>query len=138
MNSRTDEVRHAYLHFLLDPLPLENRTLDQSKAVLLGSPPRLRICRPNIRATFLALTDECFIKAVELRLRRLSPDQLEAAMTDADRSGFILVRPMVFQLVKFEKDEPAMSYYFSDLIQAIDVAQGAETFAERSPFIPPT
>ena len=85
---------------------------------------------PEYQGDFLALTDECFIKAVELRLQRLSPDQLEAAMKDADRSGFILVRPMVQQLLKFEKDEPAMSYYFSDLIDAIDVASGAKAFAE--------
>lgn len=117
----TDEVRHAYLHFLLDPLPLENRTLVQSKSVLLGFAAKAPHLPPEYQTDFLALTDECFIKAVELRLRRLPPDQLEAAMTDADRSGFILVRPMVFQLEKFEKDEPAMSYYFSDLIQAIDV-----------------
>ena len=42
-------------------------------------------------------------------------------MNDADQSGFILVRPFVAQLQKFEKAEPAMSYYFPDLIAAIDV-----------------
>lgn len=115
------EVRHAYLHFLLDPLPLENRTLIQSKSALLNIAARAPRLPPEYQTDFIAFTDECFIKAVELRLQRLSVDQLEAAITDADRSGFVLVRPMVAQLLKFEKDEPAMSYYFSDLIQAIDV-----------------
>jgi tetratricopeptide (TPR) repeat protein len=116
-----DEIRHAYLHFLLDPLPLQYRTLIQSKAALLNVAARAPNLPPEYQVDFIALTDECFIKAVELRVQRLSPDRLEAAMKDADQSGFILVRPMVQQLQKFEKDEPAMSYYFPDLVQAIDV-----------------
>lgn len=117
----TAEVRHAYLHFLLDPLPLENRTLIQSKSALLNIAARAPRLPSEYQSDFIAFTDECFIKAVELRLQRLSPEQLEAAITDDDRSGFVLVRPMTAQLLKFEKDEPAMSYYFSDLIQTIDV-----------------
>lgn len=120
-NSSVGEIRHAYLHFLLDPLPLENRTLIQSKAALLNIAAKAPHLPPEYRADFIALADECFIKAVELRLQRPSPDQLEAALRDADRSGFILVRPMVLLLQKFEKDEPAMTYYFPDLINGIDV-----------------
>jgi tetratricopeptide (TPR) repeat protein len=70
---------------------------------------------------FVALADECLIKAVELRLRHLSPEQLQSALQDADQSGFVLVRPFVTQLQKFEKAEPAMSYYFPDVIAGIDV-----------------
>ena len=117
----TDEIRHAYLHFLLDPLPLENRALIQRKAALLNVAAKAPHLPAEYREDFLALTDECFIKAVELRIKRLPPVPLEEAMKDADRSGFILVRPMVQQLQKFEKAEPAMSYYFPDLMDAIDV-----------------
>jgi tetratricopeptide (TPR) repeat protein len=117
----TDEVRHAYLHFLLDPLPLNNRGIIERKAVLLNIAAKAPQLPREYQGDFLALTDECFIKAVELRVQHLSPDRLEVAMKDADRSGFILVRPMVQQLEKFEKDEPAMSYYFSDLMNAINV-----------------
>ena len=68
----------------------------------------------------MAFTDECLIKAVELRLRRLTGAPLEAALQDADQSGYVLVRPLVAGLQKFEKAEPAMSYYFPDLITGID------------------
>ena len=117
----TDQIQHAYLHFVLDPLTLQYRKQIESKRSLLAiaaAAPRLP---EEYRGDFLAFTDECFIKSVELRLRRLSASQLEAAMADADQSGFILVRPFVAQLQKFEKAEPAMSYYFPDLIAAIDV-----------------
>ena len=131
----TAEVRHAYLHFLLDPLPLENRTLIQSKSALLNIAARAPRLPPEYQSDFIAFTDQCFIKAVELRVQHLPPDQLEAAITDADRSGFVLVRPMVAQLLKFERDEPAMSYYFSDLIQSIDV-QKEEKRLSRVAFYP--
>jgi tetratricopeptide (TPR) repeat protein len=120
-NIPVDEIRHAYLHFLLDPLPLQNRAMIQRKGALLNIAAKAPQLPSEYREDFIALTDECFIKAVELRIERLSADQLEAAIKDADRSGFILVRPMVGQLQKFEKAEPAMSYYFPDLIEGIDM-----------------
>jgi tetratricopeptide (TPR) repeat protein len=43
-------------------------------------------------------------------------------LADDDKDGFIMVRSYVAQLQKFEKAEPAMSYYFPDLIDGIDLA----------------
>jgi len=116
-----DAIRHAYLHFLLDPLVLKNRPLEYKKRALLtiaASAPRLPVEYDN---DFISLMDECLIKAVELRLRHLMGPQLEAALHDDDESGFILVRPLVAQLQLFEKAGPAMSYYFGDLISGIDL-----------------
>jgi tetratricopeptide (TPR) repeat protein len=62
------------------------------------------------------------VKAAELRLDRLPAPQLEASLTDDDRNGLILVRPLVRQLEIFEKAEPAMSFYFPQLLRGIDVA----------------
>ena len=133
-----EKIQHAYLHFMLDPLSLQYRKQVESKRALLliaASAPRLP---EEYRSDFLAFADECFIKSVELRLHRLPDAQLEAALVDADQSGFILVRPFVAQLQKFEKAEPAMSYYFPDLIAAIDVSAEQKrlqsvTFASDTP-----
>src|SRR5258708_29715588 len=38
----------------------------------------------------------------------------------ADASGFVLVRPLLRELVKFEKSEPSMTLYFPDLVRGID------------------
>jgi tetratricopeptide (TPR) repeat protein len=117
----TEEVQHAYLHFMLDPLPLQYRKSVETKSGLLNvaaKAPRLPVVYQN---DFLAFADECLIKAVELRLKRLSPAQLDALLNDMDQSGFVLVRPLVAQLQKFEKAEPAMSYYFPDLMAGVDV-----------------
>ena len=62
--------------------------------------------------------------AVELRIRRLTPPQLAAEVNAADSDGYVLVRPLMRALDKFEASEPPMSAYFPDLIRSIDV--GAE------------
>jgi len=116
-----DDIQHAYLHFMLDQLPLRYRKEVESKSALLNVAARAPRLPPDYRDDFLGFTDECLIKAVELRLRRLSPEQLESSLKDADESGFILVRPFVQHLLKFEKAEPAMQYYYADLIAGIDV-----------------
>ena len=120
-DARADSIQHAYLHFMIDPLVIRYRPSVDIRRDLLnvaGRAPRLPL---EYRDDFVSFTDECLIKAVELRLRHLPSDQLEAAMQDADASGFIMVRPFVAQLMKFEKDEPAMTYYFPDLIAGVSV-----------------
>ena len=118
----TEQVQHAYLHFMLDRLPLRYRKDLDKKTELInaaGKAPRL----PEVyRSDFVAFVDECFIKAVELRLKKLPAAQLEQAMRENDESGFILVRTFVADLQKFEKAEPAMEYYFPEIIAGIDVA----------------
>jgi tetratricopeptide (TPR) repeat protein len=120
-NLPLDEIRHAYLHFLLDPLLLRNRQLVETKRALLNAAARAPRLPVEYQTDFVALMDECFVKAVELRLRRLNPQKLEAAMREEDLNGYVLVRPLIQQLQKFEKAEPAMSLYFPDLVSGIDV-----------------
>jgi tetratricopeptide (TPR) repeat protein len=117
----TEQVQHAYLHYMLDALSLRYRKELDRKAELLNvaaKAPRL----PEVyRTDFVAFADECVIKAVELRLKKLKPQELELALAENDQNGFILVRPFVAQLQKFEKSEPAMSYYYPDVVAGIDV-----------------
>ena len=120
-DARADAIQHAFLHFKLDPLVLKYRPLVDIRRDLLNIAARAPRLPQDYRTDFVSFTDECLIKAVELRLRHLAPDRLETEMRDADESGFILVRPFVTQLQKFEKDEPAISYYFPDLIAGIGV-----------------
>ena len=120
-DAHVDAIQHAFLHFKLDPLVLRYRPSVDIRRDLLNVAGRAPRLPEEYRSDFVSFTDECLIKAVELRLRHLPPDGLEAAMKEADESGFILVRPFVTQLQKFEKEEPAMSYYFPDLIAGISV-----------------
>jgi len=120
-DSSVDTIQHAYLHYMLDRFVLRYRPVVDTKRALLNVAARAPQLPAEYHDDFVSLMDECLIKAVELRLRHLSGDRLEAELKNTDESGFILVRPLVTQLQKFEKDAPAMSYYFPGLITGIDV-----------------
>lgn len=134
--SAVERIQHAYLHFLLDPLPLRFRKEVEAKSALLNIAARAPQLPPEYQRDFIGFTDECLIKAVELRLRNLPADKMEAALEDADGDGFTLVRPLVGQLRKFEKADQSMSYFFPELIGGVDVIAEQKrlqgfTFAKR-------
>jgi tetratricopeptide (TPR) repeat protein len=136
-----DDIRHAYIHFLVDPMVLRARPELQKKNSLLDIAAKAPLLPLAYRQDFFGLVDECFVKAIELRLNRVSPTDLEAAMTEDDSEGLILVRPFVAQLKLFEKDGPAMQYYFSDIVKNLDVDAEKQrlqkvTFATVAPVKP--
>jgi tetratricopeptide (TPR) repeat protein len=116
------DIQHAYLHFMLDSLPLKYRDQINTKSALLNIAARAPELPPEYQNDFVSFTDECLVKAVELRLKHLAPDKEEETLAEDDREGYILVRPIVQQLQKFEKTEPSMTYYFPDILSHIDVA----------------
>ncbi|MDE3170577.1 MAG: tetratricopeptide repeat protein, partial [Acidobacteriota bacterium] len=117
-----DAVRHAYLHFMVDPLVLRNQAAILKKAALLQIAARAPELPVEYQNDFVSFFDECLVRAVELRVRNLPANQIETQLAADDASGYILVRPIVARLKVFEKAEPAMSYYSPDLLAGIDVA----------------
>jgi hypothetical protein len=116
-----DTIQHAYLHYVLDRFVLRYRPAVDTKRALLAVAARAPQLPIDYHDDFVSFFDECLIRAVELRLHHSSGEALETQLKDEDEAGFILVRPLVTQLQKFEKDAPAMSYYFPGLIVGIDV-----------------
>jgi tetratricopeptide (TPR) repeat protein len=120
----TAEIRHAFLHFMLDWLPLRYPNVVAVKRPLLDiavHAPRL----PNeFKDDFPSFFTECLVRAVELRLQKLSPGQIAARIDRDEANGFVLVRSLLGALGKFEKAAPAMQYYFPDMVRTIDT--GAE------------
>jgi tetratricopeptide (TPR) repeat protein len=116
----SDVVRHAYLHFLLDPLPLQYPHVVAAKRPVflaaLGAP-RLAA---DLKDDFDSYFAECMVRAVELKLRRMSPGEREAAINGDDADGYVLVQPLFKALAGFEGSEPAMRLYFPELVRAID------------------
>jgi len=120
----TDVVRHAFLHFLLDPLPLMYSHVTAVKRPIFekaATAPRLA---PDLKDDFASYFAECTVRAVELKLKRMSPGEREAAMSRDDEDGYVLVKPLFGALPKFENSEPSMKLFFADLVRAIDT--GAE------------
>lgn len=116
-----DDIQHAYLHFMLDPLPLKFRKEVTAKTGLLNIGAKSPRLPAEYRSDFLAYADESLIKAVELRLKHLPSARMEETLAQDDQDGFTMVRPLVAQLMKFEKEGPSMSLYFPDLINGLNV-----------------
>jgi hypothetical protein len=116
-----DDIRHAFLHFILDPIAIRYRVQASRDAPLLEIAARAPQLPVDLRDDFTSFFDECLVRAVELRLKRLSPVELSAAIDQAEGSGYVLVRPIYAGLSGFEKSEPAMGYYLPDLIKGINV-----------------
>jgi len=121
----TDIVRHAFLHFLLDPLPLMYSHVIAVKRPLFETASTAPRLAPELKDDFASYFAECTVRAVELKLKRMSPGERDAAMSRDDEDGYVLVRPLFAELSKFESSEPSMKYFFPDLVRSIDVA--AET-----------
>jgi tetratricopeptide (TPR) repeat protein len=137
-NPPMDDIRHAFLHFLLDPIAIRYRVQASKGAPLLEYAARAPLLPVDLRDDYSAFFDECLVRAVELRLRHLSPNDLTSAIDQAEGSGYVLVRPIYAGLSGFEKSEPAMGYYLPDLIKGIDVDAEARRlrgvkFAEAAP-----
>jgi hypothetical protein len=119
-----DVVRHAYLHFLLDPLPLQYPHVIAVKRPVFDVATRAPRLPPDLRDDLPSYFAECLVRAVELKLKRMSPGEREAAIDTDDLDGYVLVRPLFKALAGFEGSEPSMKLYFPDMVRSIDA--GAE------------
>jgi hypothetical protein len=115
-----DTVRHAYLHFLLDPLPLQYSHVVAVKRPLFETAARAPRLAPDLKDDFSSFFAECTVRAVELKLKRMSPSERAAALDNDDASGYVLVRRLYAALANFERSEPSMKLYFPDLVRSID------------------
>jgi tetratricopeptide (TPR) repeat protein len=116
---QVDQVRHAYLHFLLDPLSLrffDQWGRDRALADFAQAAPALDEAYKN---DFMLLATECVIKAVESRLAR-GPKKQEL-VNQALTEGFVLTPALADGLAVYEKQPEALRNYFPDLLGLIDL-----------------
>jgi tetratricopeptide (TPR) repeat protein len=125
----TDVVRHAFLHFLLDPLPLMYPHVTAVKRPLFEQGAKAPRLAPELKDDYASYFAECTVRAVELKLKRMSPGERQAAMNRDDEQGYVLVAPLFAALPKFENSEPSMKLFFPDLVRAIDAGAEAKRLA---------
>jgi tetratricopeptide (TPR) repeat protein len=115
-----DQVRHAYLHYLLDPLSLrfyEQWGRDKGLADYAQSAPALD---ESYKDDFMLLATECVIKAVESRLAHGAQNQQDL-VDRALAEGFVLTPALAAGLAAYEKQEESLRIYFPDLLGQIDL-----------------
>jgi tetratricopeptide (TPR) repeat protein len=113
---RTFDVRHAYLHYLLDPLASRYQEILDRKKGLIDHAMRARSLDEVFQQDFLQLATECLIKAVESRLDR-QPEKVQQSLLQ----GFILTPYFAEHLAQFEQQEESMEVYYPEMVGAIDL-----------------
>lgn len=109
-------IRHAYLHYLIDPLGFKFAEEIQKKRALGEYAQAATVLPDFYKSDFVLLATESVIKAVESRMDR-KPDLADQAM----REGYILTAGLAEQLAAYEKQEVALRLYFPNLFSGLDL-----------------
>jgi len=119
-----DEIRRAYLQYLVDPLMVKYSKLVNDKRGLIDYAQGSPILDAHYKEDFVLLTTASLVRAVESRLAPIG--QRKAMVDEALKEGFVVTPAIAEQLVAYEKDERAMRIYLPELINAIDLRHEAK------------
>lgn len=113
---RIFDVRHAYLHYLIDPLGLKYAKQLLAKAPLGDYALASSLLGDEYKKDFVLLATECFIKAIESRIDKQPEMALQAA-----KEGFVLTPAFAEILANvYEKQDVVLRLCFPDLIERLD------------------
>ena len=121
---KMQQIRHTYLHYLLDPLALKSGASFKRLEPLLDevkSAPMDEVFKEHISL----LVTECLVRAIETRTMgsKTPASEKEKVLIEADVEGYVLTRYFYDALGKFEKDPVGMRTAYPDLLGAIDVGK---------------
>lgn len=116
----TDEVRAAYLSYLLDPLSLRFSKTLETKKELQRYAENAPALAPEYKESFSLLVTKSLIRAVEGRMMH-GEEKRQAYVDQSMREGFILTAAFAELLPIYEKQPQAMRLYYPDLVNGIDV-----------------
>ncbi len=125
-----DEIRDAYLAYLLDPLSFKYAAAIKEKKVLqryADDAPALELAYKD---DFSLLVTKCLIKAIDSRLMHGGAEQREAYVNRAMSEGFILTATFAVSLQGYEHQPDSFRLYYPNMIAAIDVKRERKRLAE--------
>ncbi|MGA3023663.1 MAG: tetratricopeptide repeat protein [Bryobacteraceae bacterium] len=115
------DVRHAYLHSLLDPLAVRYYQELDAKQDLQEFARAAPALEPLYKDDFMMLVTESLIKAIEARLSPVTAEKRAAMVNEALHEGFVLTPAFYDGLADYQKQDRAMRMYYPDLIKAINM-----------------
>ncbi len=115
---RVNDIRHAYLHFVLDPLGTKYGIDLLDKRAIGDYAVNAPALGEAYKSDFVLLATECLIKAVETRLTGNAQ-----AVSEALHEGFVLTPFFAEELVRYEKQPQAMRLYFPEMVTKISLAR---------------
>jgi hypothetical protein len=120
---KMDQIRHTYLHYLLDPLALKYPEATKRLSPLLDSL-KTAPMDESFKNDAALLSTECLIRAIEARTSgsTQTPEAERQKAIDASMvQGFILTQYFYEALVQFEKDQAGLRNVFGGMLVGIDV-----------------
>jgi tetratricopeptide (TPR) repeat protein len=120
---KMDQIRHTYLHYLLDPMalkyPNELKHVEPIMAAVKTSP-----LEESFKNDVSLLVTECLIRAVEARTlgtKKTPESERLQAVQDSVHQGYLLTSYFYNALVPFEKDPSSLRNVFGDMLAKVDV-----------------
>lgn len=122
---KTEQIRHTYLHYLLDPFALKYPETMRRMAPLMASV-RNSPMDHSFKTDAGLLATECLIRAIEIRTPesgKITPADSEHAVEASEEQGFVLTRYFYDALAGFEKDPAGLRTAYPELLRNIDIAK---------------
>jgi tetratricopeptide (TPR) repeat protein len=119
---KLQQIRHTYLHYLLDPLALKNGGAFGRLEPLLG-PVQNSPMDEAFKSSVSLLTTECLIRAIEVRMSKLPEAEQAQAVDQADKEGYILTPYFFDALGKFNNTSVGLRDAYTDLVGSILVGK---------------
>lgn len=116
-----DEIRDAYLAYLIDPLSFKYSTIINDKKPLAKYAEEAPALDLAYKDDFSLLVTKCLIKAIDSRMIHGDPEKRDAFVNEQVREGFILTAGFAELLPAYEKQPEAFRIYYPDLLSALDV-----------------
>jgi len=119
---KMQQIRHTYLHYLLDPLAMKNGSAFKRLEPLLDDV-KMAPMDEAFKSNISLLVTECLVRAIEERLTKIPEAERAQGIDEADKEGYVLTRYFYDALVKFEKDPASMRDAYASLVGSIDVGK---------------
>jgi tetratricopeptide (TPR) repeat protein len=120
---KMEQIRHTYLHYLLDPLAMKHAILIEGLAPLLDQVKRAPMDQ-SFKKDISLLVTESFIRAIEARTSntgKTSEAERQAAVQRDIEQGYVLTAYFYDTLVQFEKSPTGLRNAYGDIIGRIDL-----------------
>jgi tetratricopeptide (TPR) repeat protein len=119
---KMQQIRHTYLHYLLDPLAMKNGSSMKRLEPLLDDV-KLAPMDEAFKSNISLLVTECIVRAIEERLTKIPEGERARSIDEADKEGYVLTRYFYDALGKFERDPASMRNAYTDLVSGIEVSK---------------
>jgi len=119
------QIRHTYLHYLLDPMAEKHFSAVKRLQPLLQTVKQAPL-EENFKTDISLLVTECLVRAIEIRLtgtKKTAEAMRLQAVDDAQKQGYILTKYFYDAITAFEKDPAGLRTAYGDILNGIDLGQ---------------